>query len=99
MSTYHDNLHDTVKPEGPTIPIAIRKALGRHAGNHVTVHQQDHNVVLENASQALRSTAGIFARYPRATLPTPEEAQEAVELAVAEEYVSSLADEAADRDT
>jgi len=76
-----------------TIPIDIRNALDLHEGDHFIVHQDDHRVVLERASDALRSTAGIFAKYAMATPVSPAEEREAVEQGVAEEYVASLASE------
>ncbi|MDQ3657074.1 MAG: AbrB/MazE/SpoVT family DNA-binding domain-containing protein [Chloroflexota bacterium] len=76
-----------------TIPVDIRNALDLHEGDHFIVHQDDHRVVLERASDAFRRTAGVFAKYALPTPPTPEEEQEAVELAVAEDYLASLVNE------
>lgn len=76
-----------------TIPIDIRIALDLHEGDRFIVRQDDHRVVLERASDALRSTAGIFAKYALAVPLTPAEEGEAVEQAVADEYVASLARE------
>ena len=45
-----------------TIPIDIRSALDLHEGDHFTVRQEDHRVVLERASDAFRRTAGVFAK-------------------------------------
>lgn len=76
-----------------TIPVDIRNALDLHEGDHFIVHQDDHRVVLERASDALRKTGGVFAKYALAKPLTPAEEREAVELAVAEEYVASLSSE------
>lgn len=74
-----------------TIPVDIRDALDLHEGDRFIVRQDDHRVVLERASDALRSTAGVFAKYALATPLTPAQESEAVEQAVADEYVASLA--------
>ncbi len=76
-----------------TIPVDIRNALDLHEGDHFIVHQDDHRVVLERASDAFRRTAGVFAKYALPTPLTPAEEREAFEQAVADEYVASLARE------
>lgn len=74
--------HARMTREGQ-IPIAIRKELGFREGDHLTLHREGRRIVLENASEALRATAGVFARYALPTPPTPSEESEAVEQAIA----------------
>lgn len=80
-----------------TIPIAIRKDLGLREGDHLTLHREGRRIVLENASEALRATAGVFARCALPTPPTPSEESEAVEQAIADEFAASLTADAAPR--
>jgi AbrB family looped-hinge helix DNA binding protein len=63
-----------------TIPIAVRKELGLREGDQFIVRTEGSRVILDNASAALRSTAGSLAKYALPTPPTPDEEQEAVEM-------------------
>lgn len=79
-----------------TIPADIRNALDLHEGDHFIVHQDDHRVILERASDMVDRTAGVFAKYAREAAVSPSDERAWFEQAVAEEVAASLAAEAAD---
>jgi len=74
-----------------TIPAEIRSALDLHEGDQFIVRQEDHRVVLERASDRLRSAKGALAKYAMAVPPSPEDEQAAIEQAVVDDYLASLA--------
>lgn len=76
-----------------TIPVEIRNALDLHEGDQFIVRQEDHRVVLERASDRLRSAKGALAKYALAVPPSPEDEQAAIEQAVVDDYLASLTHE------
>lgn len=76
-----------------TIPVDIRETLDLHEGDYFIVRRDEHRVVLERASDALRRTAGVFADYALPTPLTPAQEREAFEQGVADEVAASLARE------
>jgi antitoxin PrlF len=82
--------HTTITRKGQvTIPIEIRRALHLVEGDQLAVEQQGEVVLLRRASSVADRTAGMLARYRKATPLTPEEERAAFESAVAEEAAAS----------
>ena len=73
-----------------TIPIEIRRALNLAEGDQLAVEQQGEAVLLRRAPSVAERTAGILARYRKATPLSPDEERAAFEQAVADEVAASL---------
>ncbi len=73
-----------------TIPVEIRNELNLQEGDVLMVEQLNGKVVLTNAQDIVRRTAGALAKYAKNPPPTPEEMRRAFEEGVAEEVAASM---------
>ena len=81
--------HTTVTRKGQiTIPIEIRQSLNLNTGDKLAVEQRGDTVLLRRATSVVERTAGIFAKYRKATPLSPAEERAAFEQGVADEVSS-----------
>ena len=68
-----------------TIPIEIRRSLGLKRGDRVTFVQENGSARLQKAPSLVEQTAGMLSKYALDHVPTDEEMNEAIELAIVED--------------